>query len=237
MPSTAALRPPSSPARIASPAAAPCGHAPAAGNTSESNIRYSRVAIDQHRQEHAGKQRGHEIGPAEHEGNADRQHQCIAGTERCSRDSALRQVLNVDRAVAQERHQRDSGKRHTRERTDQRRVGRDPQSDDQLHADDGAHHAERRNQQQRAKFDEAGMNTRSTGLSNGVQIAHPLPPNLIPRPCRSLPAVRSHVPLPPGIRYLRPSPAPRGRPDVRADRRSRRPRQAAPRRCGRFRSG
>ena len=38
-PSTAAFLPPSSPARIASAAAAPGGHAPVAGNTSESNMR------------------------------------------------------------------------------------------------------------------------------------------------------------------------------------------------------
>jgi len=41
-PNTAAFRPPSSPALIASAAATPGGHAPEAGNTELSNIRYSR---------------------------------------------------------------------------------------------------------------------------------------------------------------------------------------------------
>ncbi len=43
-PSTTALRPPASPARIASAAATPGGHGPCAGNTSEANMRYSIVA-------------------------------------------------------------------------------------------------------------------------------------------------------------------------------------------------
>ncbi len=123
---------------------------PGAGGGEHLGIEHAveQVAVDQHRQEHAGEQRGHQVGPAEHERDADRQHQCVAGAEGRRRDRALRQVLHVDRAVARERRERDARKRHAGERADQRGVGGDAERDDELHADDRADDAERGDQQE-----------------------------------------------------------------------------------------
>ncbi len=101
-----------------------------------------QIAVDEHCHEHAGEQRGHEVGAAKHEGDADRQHQCVAGAEGCGGDGTLRQVLHVDGAIAREGGEWDAGECHATERADQRCVSGNAEGDDELHADDRADHAE-----------------------------------------------------------------------------------------------
>ena len=146
-----------------------------------------QIAVEQHRQEHAGEQRGHQVGTAEHERDADRQHQCIAGAEGGGGDRALRQVLHVDRAIADERAQRDARQCHARERADQRGVGGDAERDDELHADDRTDDAERRDQQQRAEFEEARVDADVRGAVVGRSVARSLivcPHHVGTRRCR-----------------------------------------------------
>ena len=139
-----------------------------------------QVAVDQHCQENTGEQCRHKIGSSKDERDADRQHQRIAGAEGGGGDSALCQVLHMDRAIASERSQRNARQHHSGQGTDQRCIRGDAECDNKLHANDRADNAEWCDQEQRREFEKTWMNARTLcwhgRRSVSRQIAHCLPP-------------------------------------------------------------
>ena len=70
-------------------------------------------------------------------------------------DGALGQVLHVDRAEPAEYLHRDASQRHGDQRADDGGVCRHPERDQELHADDGAEHAEHGQQDQGRRLEDA----------------------------------------------------------------------------------
>jgi hypothetical protein len=134
-PSRAARLPPASPARIAS-AAATAGR-PGPGGREEVRVEHAvqHVAVEQHPQRRPDQHRRDEVRAAEQERHPDRQHEAIGGAEGCGRNRALRQVLDMDRAVAGEDREGHARQQHRDERTDNRGVRGDAELQDQLDTD------------------------------------------------------------------------------------------------------
>jgi hypothetical protein len=115
------------------------------------------VAIEQHRQRGADQHRHDQIRAAEQERHADRQQEAVGGAEGRRRDRALRQVLDVDRAVAGEECERHPDQQHRDEGADDRGVRRHAELQDQLHADHRAEHAQHDQQDQGRRREGRGM--------------------------------------------------------------------------------
>ncbi len=107
-----------------------------------------QVAVQQHRQRDADEHRQHQIGPAHQERNGNRQQQAVGRAKGRRRDGALRQILEVNRAVTTHHLQGNPRQDHGHQRPEDRGVGRHAQRDQQLDADDGAEDAEQRQQHQ-----------------------------------------------------------------------------------------